>query len=230
MPEDFGPSGLTLGFGLLETCSNRISNDPTANAQALETTNAQALETANEEMEVRNEILGADDVCHEMAGYIISSPPPLLSEIGADRIDGSHFITLGFPVEVFLDKYMWHRDEHFHTNGYCTYDCKLRTIIKYGLVAALNLVFQVNGNHFPRIMKQWHEFVRLYLEERFQAQACRYIDNEHIVVTCSDTHINVCFYPNGAASPSLIDWSDCRFLRNFTAFYQRIQHQNRING
>ena len=217
-----------------------------------------------------------DDICNEMAGYIISSPPPRVG-MAADHIDGTHYITLSFPVaEIFLDPYMWHRDEHyiychlgnnfkvlvdneppanfdkrfvrtFHTNSYCTYDNKLRTVIKYGLIAALNYVFQVNGNHFPRLMKVWYEFVRLYLEERFSAQACRYVENEHIVVTCSNTHINVCFYPNGAASPirmiteeneesgreyreylisrddlnenhfspSLIDWSNCNFIRNY---------------
>mmetsp|Transcript_1285 Transcript_1285/g.1978 ORF Transcript_1285/g.1978 Transcript_1285/m.1978 type:complete len:140 (+) Transcript_1285:402-821(+) len=77
---------------------------------------------------------------------------------------------------------------------------EIRNVFKRGIVPALTDFFGLQLNRLPQVFKAWHEEVQYTLH-------CHFVNDErvnrHIIISCTDTNLNVTFCPDGAATPSI---------------------------
>ena len=73
-----------------------------------------------------------------------------------------------------------------------------RHLLKHAVVPALTQFFGLQLNKFPNSIKAWMESFEFSLHNHFVRN---WGTVRHIIVTCTDTHLNITFCPDGAATP-----------------------------
>lgn len=74
----------------------------------------------------------------------------------------------------------------------------IRHLLKHAVVPALTQFFGLQLNKFPQTIKAWMGSFEFSLHNHFVRN---WGTVHHIIITCTDTHLNITFCPDGAAAP-----------------------------